>query len=138
MTVAKASTASVGKFQDKLPKEKVARGLGVRELIPGVKRKRSHQSIKGEKSSNLEMITKILNKKPKIDMDKAISLQKREARNERMAAEADEDPQSKGKKRGAGKSKKKGYNGAAGNKKPRGGKGERNPGKRKSFGRKRR
>lgn len=31
-TVAKASTASVGKFQDSLPKEKVARGIGVKEV----------------------------------------------------------------------------------------------------------
>lgn len=34
-TVAKASTASVGKFQDSLPKEKVARGIGVKEVSFG-------------------------------------------------------------------------------------------------------
>lgn len=81
-TVAKASTASVGKFQDKLPKEKQARGLGVKELIPGIKRKASHISNSDEKAANLELINSVLNKKPKYDVDKAISVQKREAREE--------------------------------------------------------
>jgi regulator of ribosome biosynthesis len=80
-TVAKASTASVGKFQDKLPKEKTARGIGVKELIPGAKRKRTVDP-KMEKSEQLETVTKILNKRPKIDVDKAVQIQKREAREE--------------------------------------------------------
>lgn len=81
-TVAKASTASVGKFQDKLPKEKTARGIGVKELIPGSKRKASHIGEQPENIQNLELIKSVLNKRPKFDEDKAISLQKREARNE--------------------------------------------------------
>lgn len=80
-TIAKASTASVGKFQDKLPKEKEARGIGVRELIPGSKRKRTADP-KAETSDQLEVVQKILNKRPKIDVDKAIQVQKREAREE--------------------------------------------------------
>ncbi|VVC99217.1 unnamed protein product [Leptidea sinapis] len=40
-SVAKASTASLGKFQNKLPKEKEARGIGVHELIPGKVKKRN-------------------------------------------------------------------------------------------------
>lgn len=80
-TIAKASTASVGKFQDKLPKEKEARGIGVKELIPGNKRKRSADP-KMEKSEQLEVVQKILNKRPKIDEDKAVQIQKREAREE--------------------------------------------------------
>lgn len=80
-TVARASTASVGKFQEKLPKEKEARGLGVKELIPGAKRKRT-MDPKMERSEQLEVVTKILNKRPKIDVEKAVQIEKREAREE--------------------------------------------------------
>ena len=80
-TIAKASTASVGKFQDKLPKEKEARGIGVKELIPGSKRKRTVDP-KMEKSEQLDVVTKILNKRPKIDVDKAVQIHKKEAREE--------------------------------------------------------
>lgn len=82
VTIAKASTASVGKFQDKLPKEKEARGLGVKELIPGLKRKKPEMDPAKEREGNLEIVTKILNKRPKIDEEKAISVQKKEARIE--------------------------------------------------------
>lgn len=73
--VAKASTASLGKFQDKLPKEKEARGKGVHELIPGKDRKRKAPipTPQVEKQNNLDLIDKILNKRPKIDMEKAVS-----------------------------------------------------------------
>lgn len=81
-TIAKASTASVGKFQEKIAKEKQARGIGVKELIPGSKRKASHLSAVPEKEANLDLIKSVLNKKPKIDVDKAVSLQKRESRIE--------------------------------------------------------
>lgn len=80
-TIAKASTASVGKFQDKLPREKEARGIGIKELIPGSKRRRT-MDPKMEKSEQLEVVKKILNKRPKIDEDKAVQIQKREAREE--------------------------------------------------------
>lgn len=80
VTVAKSSTASVGKFQDKLPKEKVARGIGVKELIPGAKRKLIQTG--SEKTQQIELVSKILNKKPKMDVDLAIQIQKREAREE--------------------------------------------------------
>lgn len=82
VTVAKASTASVGKFQNKLPKEKEARGIGVKELIPGSKRKASHITEQPEKEVNLDLIKSVLNKKPKIDIEKAISLQKHDERLE--------------------------------------------------------
>lgn len=82
VTVAKSSTASVGKFQSSLPKEKEARGLGVKELIPGRKRKASHISAIPEREANLEIVKSVLNKRPKINVEKAISLQKQEARIE--------------------------------------------------------
>lgn len=81
-TIAKASTASVGKFQQKISKEKVARGIGIKELIPGAKRKPSHVTDTKEKVANLDLINSVLSKRPKIDDDKAITVQKREAREE--------------------------------------------------------
>lgn len=127
--IAKASTASVGVFQEKISNEKQARGIGVKELIPGNKRRRTPLSLPGEKRRNLEIVNKVLNKKPKIDVEKAISLQKAEARAERESNMAEE-----------GGSKKKGKKGSKGNfgrKKPKGGRGIRNHGKR-VVGRKRR
>ncbi|TMW49207.1 hypothetical protein DOY81_005722 [Sarcophaga bullata] len=132
VTVAKASTASVGKFQSKLPKEKEARGIGVKELIPGSKRKASHISDQPEKEANLDLIKSVLNKKPKIDIEKAISLQKHDERLEREANEG-EGRKSKKNKKGGGKGSRK-----AVGKKPKGGRGQRAPGKKAAIGRKRR
>jgi regulator of ribosome biosynthesis len=81
-TIAKASTASVGKFQENLPKEKVARGIGVRELIPGASKRKRPLDNKTEKSEQIETVQKILNKRPKIDVDKAVQIHKREERIE--------------------------------------------------------
>lgn len=81
-TIAKSSTGSVGKFQEKLSKDKPAHGLGVKELVPGTKRKASHVDLKQEKSTNLSLANSILNKKPKMDLEKAVSLQKQEDRIE--------------------------------------------------------
>lgn len=72
----------MGKFQEKLPKEKVARGIGVKELIPGGKRKPSHISNGDEKVANLDLINSVLSKKTKINDDKAFTVQKREEREE--------------------------------------------------------
>lgn len=73
MTVAKASTASLGKFQAKLPKEKEARG--VQAITPGANRKRKPMPVSGqvEQKQNMEVVDKILNKKPKFDIEKAVS-----------------------------------------------------------------
>ncbi|KFB51552.1 hypothetical protein ZHAS_00019618 [Anopheles sinensis] len=129
--ITKASTASVGVFQDSLPKEKKARGIGVKELMPGEKRKKKSVSLAGEKRRNMEIVSKVLNKKPKIDIDRAISIQKAEARAEREAGGDDNGNDGKKKKKQGKKSK------GFGRKKPKGGQGKRNPSKR-SVGRKRR
>lgn len=130
VTIAKSSTASVGKFQGKLNKERTARGLGVKELIPGVKRKVSH--LEPEKSQNLELIQSILNKRPKFDEEKAVTMQRRDNRLKQQENEGgDDDVYGKTKKK---KSKPK----VKGLKKPKGGKGQRNPSKKPAAGRKRR
>lgn len=99
--------------------------------MPGKKRKREPITIPGEKKRNMEIVNKVLNKKPKIDMDKAISLQKAEARAERESA-----PTEEGTKKRKGKGGK-GGKGSFGRKKPKGGQGKRNHSKR-AVGRKRR
>ncbi|XP_055619497.1 ribosome biogenesis regulatory protein homolog [Toxorhynchites rutilus septentrionalis] len=130
VSIAKASTASVGVFQEKLSNEKQARGIGVKELMPGSKRKRAPITLPGEKKRNLEIVNKVLNKKPKIDVEKAISLQKAEARTEREAAALSAEGASK-------KKGKKSTKGTFSRKKPKGGQGKRNHSKR-AVGRKRR
>lgn len=70
--MAKASTASLGKFQNKLPKEKEM--VGVSAIVPGSTRKRKMPPISGsiEKQRNLDIVDSILSKKPKLDIDKAV------------------------------------------------------------------
>lgn len=73
VTVAKASTASLGKFQRKLPQEKEAKGVA--SITPGANRKRKLTPVDGvqEKSENLTIVDSVLNKKPKLDINKAVS-----------------------------------------------------------------
>lgn len=126
-TIAKASTASVGKFQESLPKEKAARGIGVRELIPGAKKLKRPLDNKTEKSEQIETVQKILNKRPKIDVDKAVQIQKREERIERE----NKPSEPKKRKKGSNSKQVKKFG-----KKPKSGMG--NKGNRKPAGRKRR
>ncbi|KAL3273514.1 hypothetical protein HHI36_014954 [Cryptolaemus montrouzieri] len=76
ITVAKSSTASVGKFQEKLPHEKEARGIA--KITPGAssrKRKLPPVSAEHEKSFNLAIVESVLSKRPKLDIDKVVSRQ---------------------------------------------------------------
>ncbi|XP_050309946.1 ribosome biogenesis regulatory protein homolog [Anthonomus grandis grandis] len=127
VTVAKASTASLGKFQDKLPKEKEARG--VTEITPGASRKRKMPPVAGdiEKRENLNIVETILNKRPKLDIEKAVAKQVQATRMDLGESTQQE------RRRGDNKSKSKSKIG----KKPSGGKGQRTGGK-KGGGRKRR
>ncbi|KAL0840974.1 hypothetical protein ABMA28_014760 [Loxostege sticticalis] len=133
-TVAKASTASLGKFQDKLPKEKDARGKGIHELIPGKERKRKAPipTPQAERENNLSMIDKILNKRPKIDIEKAVSKHINDEQLQRSEEKKNFKPP-KGKRKAAGKGNVTNFSA----KKPKGGRGQRNPSK-KNPGRKRR
>ncbi|XP_067888027.1 ribosome biogenesis regulatory protein homolog [Heterodontus francisci] len=99
--VAKTSTASVGKFQDKLPKEKEQRNVG---------KKRKFQPLIGdfsaEKQKQLELLKIMSSKKPKLDLTKAVNRQLREDDQEQAAKRK---KMSKGRK--GGKSNRKGGKG---------------------------
>lgn len=71
MTVAKTSTASLGKFQQGLPKEKESKN--VKPFLPSAtKRKLPVPKISDEKKQNMILIDNILNKKPKLNIEKAV------------------------------------------------------------------
>jgi len=65
--VAKKATASMGKFQKKLPKEKPLKGTGK-------KRKFDPLIIESgkEKSKNLDVLAQVMSKKPKVNIDRAV------------------------------------------------------------------
>jgi len=66
--VAKKATASLGKFQQKLSKEKPLKGTGKkRKFDPLV------IDSQKEKSKNLEVLSRIMNKKPKIDVENSVN-----------------------------------------------------------------
>lgn len=71
-TIARVSTASLGKFQPKLPKEKPIKQNAITN-----KRKRANHALvtpSVEQSTQLKIIDGILSKKPKIDMEKAFNV----------------------------------------------------------------
>ena len=70
--MAKVSTASVGKFQAGLPKEKRAKEIGSL-LSSGKKRKLTALTPAEERKFNLNIVDKILNKQPKLDIEKAVN-----------------------------------------------------------------
>ncbi|XP_051910503.1 ribosome biogenesis regulatory protein homolog [Hippocampus zosterae] len=80
-SVARTSTASVGKFQDRLPKEKPAKGTGKR---------RKFQPVVGdfaaEKDKQLELLKMMESKRPKLNVTKAVNKQMREDDREEAAA----------------------------------------------------
>ncbi|XP_075231563.1 ribosome biogenesis regulatory protein homolog [Lycorma delicatula] len=126
--LARISTASIGKFQPRLPKEKAKE-----KKLPGTKkRKIAPVPAAEEKESNLGIINSILNKKPKLDISKAVNKQIFEEQSQR----AEEKKKFKG-KGGKKQGKKHGIGKPSGSKKPAAGKGRRNPHK-KAKGRKRR
>ncbi|XP_067831963.1 ribosome biogenesis regulatory protein homolog [Heptranchias perlo] len=96
--VAKSSTASVGKFQDKLPKEKELRNAG---------KKRKFQPLIGdfsaERQKQLELLKIMSSKKPKLDLTKAVNRQLREDDQEQAAKRK---KMAKGRKGGKGHDRK--------------------------------
>ncbi|KAJ0022946.1 hypothetical protein NQD34_015080 [Periophthalmus magnuspinnatus] len=94
VSVAKTSTASVGRFQDQLPKEKASKKKG---------QKRKFEPVIGdfsnEKQKQLDLLQIMDSKKPKLNVTKAVNKQMREEDREAAAAKY---------KRGAGKKGRKG------------------------------
>ncbi|XP_034944114.1 ribosome biogenesis regulatory protein homolog [Chelonus insularis] len=68
LTVARVSTASVGKFQNKLPKEKDAKGITTK--VTGLKKKRKAPPLNmvDEKKRNTELVNDIISKKTTKDI----------------------------------------------------------------------
>ncbi|KAG2458410.1 RRS1 protein, partial [Polypterus senegalus] len=116
MQLARISTASVGKFQDKLPKEKPIRTVG---------KKRSFQPLIGdfntEKQRQLDLLKVMESKKPRMNVTRAVNRQMREEDAEAARHKKDA-------RRGGKGGKKKGRGGGGG--KGRGGpKGKKHHGK---------
>jgi regulator of ribosome biosynthesis len=106
VTVAKSSTASLGKFQGKLPKEKEARGVSA--ITPGATRKRKLPPVSGaeEKTQNLSIVESVLSKRPKIDMEKAVARHINEEQLQRSEEKKTERPKRSRKSQGGGGKKK--------------------------------
>ncbi|CAG5895932.1 ribosome biogenesis regulatory protein homolog [Menidia menidia] len=135
VSVAKSSTASVGRFQDRLPKEKPPKNTG---------KKRKFEPLIGdfsnEKQRQLELLRVLDSKKPKLDITKAVNTQMREEDREEAAAKRKKGAGKKGRKantggKGGGKAGGKGKGGKAkggkaGGGKAGGGKRKGKPGKR--------
>lgn len=129
LNVAKTSTASAGRFQDRLPKEKPPQNTG---------KKRKFEPLIGnfsnEKQKQLELLKMMDSKKPKLDITKAVNKQMREEDREEAAAKHKKGAGKKGRKgnmSGKGKGKGgKGKGGKAGGGKAGGGKKRGKPGKR--------
>lgn len=108
VSVAKTSTASVGRFQNRLPKEKPSKNTGKkRKFDPLI------GNFSNEKQKQLELLKTMDSKKPKLDITKAVNKQMREEDREEAAAR---------RKKGAGKKGRKGN--MSGKGKGKGGKGK--------------
>lgn len=77
VSVARSSTASVGKFQEKLPKEKPPKNTGKRRQFQPL-----IGDFAGEKQKHLEMLKVMETKRPRLDITKAVNKQMREEDSE--------------------------------------------------------
>ncbi|XP_044031573.1 ribosome biogenesis regulatory protein homolog [Siniperca chuatsi] len=118
-SVAKTSTASAGRFQDRLPKEKPPKNTGKRRKFEPL-----IGDFSNEKLKQLELLKMMDSKKPKLDITKAVNKQMREEDREEAAAKYKKGAGKKGRKgnmSGKGKGKAgKGKGGKAGGGKRRG------------------
>ncbi|XP_029004411.1 ribosome biogenesis regulatory protein homolog [Betta splendens] len=79
VSVAKTSTASAGRFQDRLPKEKPAKTGKRRKFEPLI------GNFSNEKQRQLELLKIIDSKRPKMDITRAVNKQMREDDQEQAA-----------------------------------------------------
>ncbi|XP_078691094.1 ribosome biogenesis regulatory protein homolog isoform X2 [Branchiostoma floridae x Branchiostoma belcheri] len=132
--LAKKSTASLGKFTEKLPKEKEAKHVGKkRKFEPAI------GDFKKEKEQQLNIINVMENKKPKLDITKAvnrvITQQDQDASDERRKRGGKvKNRRGPPRKKGAGGFGKKGKAGKGKGQKGMGGKGKGKMGKGKGKG----
>ncbi|XP_042366384.1 ribosome biogenesis regulatory protein homolog [Plectropomus leopardus] len=123
VSVARTSTASAGRFQDRLPKEKAPKNTG---------KKRKFEPLIGnfstEKQKQLELLKLMDSKKPKLDITKAVNKQMREDDREEAAAKHKKGAGKKGRNM-SGKGKGKGGRGKGGKAGGGGGKRRGKPGK---------
>uniref|UniRef100_G3NEY2 Ribosome biogenesis regulatory protein n=1 Tax=Gasterosteus aculeatus aculeatus TaxID=481459 RepID=G3NEY2_GASAC len=81
VSVARTSTASMGRFQDRLPREKPPRNTGKkRKFEPNI------GDFSGEKKKQLEMLRLMGSKAPKLDINRAVAKQIREENREEAVA----------------------------------------------------
>ncbi|WAQ95855.1 RRS1-like protein [Mya arenaria] len=85
LAVAKTSTASIGKFTDKLPKEKAPKNMGK-------KRKSNHGDIKTEMTRQMDILNNLHSGRPIVDKTKAANMQNRDWESERSKRRR-EDPE---------------------------------------------
>ncbi|AWP20682.1 putative ribosome biogenesis regulatory protein -like [Scophthalmus maximus] len=83
VSVAKHSTASVGMFQDRLPKEKPPKNTGKRRKFGPL-----IGDFSSERQKQLELLKIMDSKRPKLDITKAVNKQMREEDREEAAASA--------------------------------------------------
>lgn len=122
VSVAKNSTASMGRFQEGLPKEKAPKNQGKRRKFDPL-----IGDFSTEKNKQLELLKLMDSKRPKLDITKAVNKQMREEDREEAAAKHKKGAGKKGRRGNmAGKGKGKGKGGKAGGGNKRRGK----PGKR--------
>ncbi|XP_019943133.2 ribosome biogenesis regulatory protein homolog [Paralichthys olivaceus] len=107
VSVARTSTASVGQFQDRLPKEKAPRNTGKRRKFEPL-----IGDFSGERQKQLDLLKVLGTKRPQLDITKAVNKQMREEDREEAAKS----------RKGAGKKGRKGNMSGKGGK-GKGGKG---------------
>uniref|UniRef100_A0A8D3AWZ6 Ribosome biogenesis regulatory protein n=1 Tax=Scophthalmus maximus TaxID=52904 RepID=A0A8D3AWZ6_SCOMX len=120
VSVAKHSTASVGMFQDRLPKEKPPKNTGKRRKFGPL-----IGDFSSERQKQLELLKIMDSKRPKLDITKAVNKQMREEDREEAAAryKGGKPPRAGGKPgRAAGKPARAGKSGGGGNKRSKPGK----------------
>ncbi|XP_072167794.1 ribosome biogenesis regulatory protein homolog [Diadema setosum] len=112
--LSKHSTASIGKFENKLPKEPDVKNLGKRRKFDPVM-----GSLKKEHDLQRDVIAGLMRGKPEMNVTKAVN---RQIREEQEGAAAERQTGKKGGKRGKEKGSRKALPKTAGRKRTKGGK----------------
>ncbi|XP_034247896.1 ribosome biogenesis regulatory protein homolog [Thrips palmi] len=110
-TIAKSSTASGGKFQASLPKEKPARDVrNLMPIAPPPKKRKAIITPADEKKTTINIIDKILNKTPRLDIEAAVNRELFNQDSERAEEKRSQKPKAGrgGKKKGGTTGGKKG------------------------------